>query len=429
MVGLPWLETLHASSLLAAEGAASSTPTRMAFIFFANGAIMPDWTPAGTGKDYQLSKTLSPLAPVKDDCLIISGLAHDKARANGDGAGDHARCSAAFLTASEPRKTGGADIHLGISVDQVAAQHAGQATPLPSLELGIEAGRQAGACDSGYSCAYQSNISWRSPNQPVAKEINPKLAFERLFGMSFQDAKKREERDFYRTSILDAVAEDAGRLQHRLSSTDRQKMDEYFTSVREIEQRIGRAAPNKRSMPQDLKLPAGLPSEMAEHIRLMYDVLALSFQTDSTRIATYMLANGGSNLRYAHLDIKEGHHQMSHHRENADLVKNIQKIDQFLVAEFSRFLQKLKSIPEGNGTLLDHCQIVYGSGISDANRHRHDDLPVVLAGKGSGTINTGRHLKLDKETPMANLFVSMLNRMNCPVTQFGDSTGTLQGLT
>lgn len=428
-VGLPWLEALHSQQVMASSGDQdSTTPTRMAFVFFANGAIMPDWKPEGVGKDYKLSKTLQPLAPVKEDVMVISGLAHDKARANGDGAGDHARCSAAFLTASQPRKTGGADIQLGVSVDQVAAQNIGALTPLPSLELGIEGGRQAGVCDSGYSCAYQSNIAWRSATQPVAKEINPKLAFERLFGMSMLDMKKRQERDFYRTSILDLVADDASRIQQTLSATDRQKMDEYFTSVREIEQRIGRAAPKKRAVPEDFNVPNGVPRETVEHIRLMYEIMTLAFQTDSTRIATFMLANGGSNQRYTHLGIKEGHHQMSHHRNDEDLVTTIQKIDQFLVEEFSRFVQKLKSIPEGNGTLLDHSMIVYGSAISDGNRHRHEDLPIVLAGKGSGTIQTGRHLKLEKETPMANLFVSMLDRMNSPVERFGDSTGKLKEL-
>lgn len=429
VVGLPWLETLHAPALMASGGAPKqTTPTRMACVFFANGAIMEHWNPQGEGKDYELSRTLKPLAPVKDDCLVISGLAHDKARSNGDGAGDHARCSAAFLTASQPRKTGGADIQTGVSVDQVAAQRVGGDTPLPSLELGIEKGRQAGSCDSGYACAYQSNISWRSPNQPMAKEINPKLAFERLFGMSLDDAKQRQERDFYRSSILDLVSDDAKSLQRNLSRTDRQKVDEYFTSVREIERRIGQASPKKRAIPEDFDVPSGIPRDTAEHVRLMYDILTLAFQTDSTRVATYMLANGGSNARYEQLGVKGAHHQLSHHRNDNEKMEMIQKIDAFLVSEFSRFLQKLKSIPEGDGTLLDHSMIVYGSGISDANRHRHEDLPVVLAGGGSGTIKSGRHLKLDKETPMANLFVSVLQRMNCDVSQFGDSTGALNGL-
>ncbi|WP_339612658.1 DUF1552 domain-containing protein [uncultured Rubinisphaera sp.] len=427
VMGLPWLEAMMSSTSLAAAPTAA-VPTRMAFVFFANGAIMKDWTVKGEGKDFELSKTLSSLAPVKDDCLFLSGLTHDKARANGDGGGDHARNSASFLTASQPRKTGGADIQVGISVDQVAAQKIGTQTHLPSLEIGIEGGRQAGVCDSGYSCAYQSNIAWRSPNQPVAKEINPKLAFERLFGMSLTDVKKSQDRDFYRTSILDAVSEDASKLSGRLGRTDRQKLDEYFTSVREIEQRIGRAAPQKRQLPPEFDIPQGVPADVDAHIPLMYDILTLAFQTDSTRVATFMLANGGSNRTYSHLNVKGAHHQLSHHRDEADKVADLQKIDQYLAKEFARFVQKLKSIPEGEGTLLDHSMILYGSGISDANRHRHEDLPIVIAGKASGQLQTGRHLVYEKETPMANLYLSMLDRMGTPVDAFGDSTGRLTNL-
>ncbi|MBL4883599.1 MAG: DUF1552 domain-containing protein [Planctomycetaceae bacterium] len=427
VMGLPLLEGMTAPLLSAAE-TAPAIPSRLAFIFFPNGAIMPDWRPEGEGHDYKLSKTLQPLAKVKDDCLIISGLAHDKARPNGDGAGDHARCSGAFLTSSQPRKTGGADIHLGISIDQVAAGKIGHLTPLPSLELGTEAGRKAGVCDSGYSCAYQSNVSWRSPTQPMAKEINPKLAFERLFGMSVQDVKQRQDRDFYRSSILDLVSEDANNLQKRLGKTDSRKMDEYFTSVREIEQRIGRSESTKRELPPGFDFPDGVPSDITEHIRLMYDILTLAFQTDSTRVATFMLANAGSNRRYGHLDVKEAHHQMSHHRNDEAKMADIQKIDQFLVTEYSRFLQKLKSIPERDGTLLDNCTIVYSSGISDANRHFHHDLPLVIGGRGAGKIKTGRHLNLKEETPMANLFLSLLDNIGTPVSEFGDSTGKLNGL-
>ncbi|MCA8987221.1 MAG: DUF1552 domain-containing protein [Planctomycetaceae bacterium] len=425
VMGLPWLEAMT-SSAMAQETVA--VPTRLACIFFPNGAIMPDWTPEGTGKDFQLSKTLSSLAPVREDCLFLSGLTHDKARANGDGGGDHARNSASFLTASQPRKTGGADIFVGTSVDQVAAAQVGKQTHLPSLELGTEAGRSSGVCDSGYSCAYQSNISWKSPSQPMAKEVIPRQAFERLFGMSAQDAKKRQERDFYRSSILDVVMSDAKGLQQQLGKTDREKLDEYFTSVREIEQRIGNSSPRKQVLPPEFNLPEGVPADIVQHIRLMYDIMAVAFQTDTTRVSTFMLADGGSNRSYSNLEIKGGHHQLSHHRNENDKVQALQKIDQFLVGEFSRFIQKLKSIPEGTGSLLDHSMIVYGSGLSDANRHDHHNLPIVLAGKGSGTLTTGRHLVYEKETPMANLYVSLLNRMGCQLDTFGDSTGSLQDL-
>ena len=425
---LPFLEAMLPRT--AAAAAAEAAPRRMAFVFFPNGAIMPDWTPTGEGPALELSKTLSPLKKHQDDLLVISGLAHDKARSNGDGPGDHARCSAAFLTGAQPKKTDGADIRLGQSVDQAAADQIGHLTRLPSLELGLEGGRQAGRCDSGYSCAYVSNISWKSATTPMAKEIDPRAVFERLFGSSYEDAQAQAERNFYRKSILDFVADDASRLRRQLGEVDRRKMDEYFQSVREIEQRIARAddvAEIAAPMPE-ADIPPGIPKETAEHIRLMYDLMALAFQTDSTRVATFMLANAGSNRTYPDLDVKKGHHSLSHHRGDEEKVAMIQRIDQFLVEQFAYFLDKLKAVEEGDGTLLDHSMIVYGSGISDANRHRHEDLPVLLAGHGGGTIDVGRHLVVDRETPMNNLYLSMLDRMGAQVDSFGDGTARLPGL-
>lgn len=424
-MALPMMEAMLPRAAMAS---AEATPTRMAFVFFANGAIMPDWVPTGEGSQFELSRTLSPLAAHKDDLLVITGLAHDKARANGDGAGDHARCSAAFLTGTQARKTNGADIQLGQSVDQAAAEQIGKLTRLPSLELGVEAGRQAGNCDSGYSCAYVSNISWKSATTPMAKEIDPRSVFERLFGPSYKDVKARQERSFYRKSILDFVADDASRLRAQLGETDRRKMDEYFTSVREIEQRIERASePVEAPIPAE-DIPPGIPRETAEHIRLMYDLMVLAFQTDTTRISTFMLANAGSNRTYPELEVKEGHHELSHHQDDPEKIDKIQRVDQYLVEQFAYFLKKLKSIPEGDGNLLDHSMIVYGSGIADANRHNHDHLPVVLAGRGGGTITTGRHLLFEKETPMNNLYLSMLDRVGAEVDTFGDGTDRLQGL-
>jgi len=425
-MALPILDAMLPSQAWAAPEMLAKT--RMGFIFFPNGAIMPDWTPKGEGTNYELSKTLSPLKDFKDDFTVISGLAHDKARANGDGAGDHARCSAAFLTGSQPKKTDGADIKLGISIDQVAANAIGNQTKLPSLELGTEAGRQAGRCDSGYSCAYQSNISWRSATQPVAKEVNPKEVFERMFGSSVIDAKARAKRDYYRQSILDFVAQDAAQLQKQLGNKDRQKLDEYFTSVREIEQRIERSADETRRQLPEMEAPAGIPKDYAEHVRLMYDLMAVSFQTDTTRISTFMLANSGSNRNYKEIGVSEGHHQISHHRDEEDKVAKLQKIDQYMIEQFAYFLNRLKNTPEGDSNLLDNSMIVYGSAISDANRHRHEDLPVLVAGRGSGTLNPGRHMVLKSETPMSNLFLSMLDRMGVKEERFGDSTDRLQGL-
>jgi hypothetical protein len=429
VLALPLLEGMLPKAVLAAGDAAAAAPIRMGFIYIPCGAIMPDWKPTAAGKDYELPRTLKSLEKHKKDLLVISGLAHDKARSNGDGAGDHARDSAAFLTASQPRKTSGADINVGTSVDQVAAAKIGLATRLPSIEIGTEAGRQAGKCDSGYSCAYQSNISWKSPTQPMAKEIDPKAVFERMFGDAQKDAKAREQRDFYRQSILDFVADDASRLKQQLGQSDRRKLDEYFTSVREVEQRIERSADDlKRQIPDVAPPPPGVPRDYAEHVRQMYDLMALAFESDTTRIFTFMLGNSGSNRTYSELGVKGGHHEISHHRGDEEKIAHLQKIDQYMIEQFGYFLDKLSGIKEGDGTLLDHSMICYGGAISDANRHQHDDLPVLLAGRAAGTIETGRHLKLENSEPMANLFLSMLDRMGVREERFGDSTGRLSNL-
>ncbi len=426
-LALPSLEALWPRTAVAA-GTPPTAPLRMAFIYIPCGAIMEDWTPKQEGAEFEFSKTLKPLEKHRDRVLVLSGLTHDKARANGDGAGDHARDSAAFLTASQPRKTAGADIQAGISIDQLVASRIGEQTRLPSLELGTEAGRQAGNCDSGYSCAYSSNISWKSATQPLAKEINPRSVFERLFGDGV-DARARAERDFYRKSILDFVAEDAARLRTQLGQSDRRKLDEYFTSVREVEQRIAEAAEDaRRRIPDVPPPPPGIPRDYAEHVRLMYDLMALAFQTDTTRISTFMLANSGSNRTYREIGVKGGHHEISHHRGDEEKIAWLQQIDQYMIEQFAYFLDRLRAIPEGDGTLLDHVMVVYGGAISDANRHWHHDLPVVVAGGANGTILPGRHLRYPKDTPMANLFLSMAERMGLKEERFGDSTGPLPNL-
>lgn len=427
MVGLPLLESMTPLARSAfAAASPSSTPTRMACIFFPNGAIMPDWVPDGCERDWKLSPTLQPLKSVKDKISVISGLAHDNGRAHADGAGDHARGGSTFLTAARPVKTS-SNIRLGISVDQVAAQQLAGKTKLSSIELGLTDSRNAGSCDSGYSCAYSSNISWRNESQPMAKETTPRMAFERLFGNG--DDAARKERDFYRKSILDVVATDADRLMKRAGSTDRRKLDEYFHGIRELEQRIVRTEEEDRAALPDLDVPEGRPDEFEEHARLMFDVMVLGFQTDSTRVATMMLDNAGGNRAYRKVGVNDGHHQISHHRNQADLVGRLKKIDKYLVEQFAYFLQKLDAIEEpGGGTLLDHSMILYGSGLSDGNRHRHEDLPIVLAGGANGQLATGRHIVLPGETPMANLFLSMLDIMGTPAESIGDSTGRLTQL-
>jgi len=428
-LGLPLLEAMLPASGFAAQSAGA--PKRMAFVFVPNGVIVPDWTVKGEGTDWQLSPTLEPLAKVKDRVCVVDGLMQDNARAKGDGPGDHARSSAAFLTGAHPVKTSGVDIKVGQSVDQVAAEKAGRQTKLPSIELGTEGGRNAGQCDSGYSCAYSNNISWKTATTPMAKEINPRLVFERLFGSTDdrEAAKGRAKRDEYRKSILDLVTDDANKLKQQLGQTDRRKVDEYFSSVREIEQRIERAKTDSSSQKiPDLTLPRGVPKELDEHIGLMFELMALAFQTDTTRVATFMMANEGSNRSYPMVGVNDGHHHLSHHQNKQDWIDHLKKVDKYLIGHYAKFLERLNSISEGNGTLLDNSMVLYGSAIADGNRHSHHDLPILLAGKGGGTIASGRHLVYPKETPLNNLFLSMLDRMGAGVDSLGDSTGRLKGL-
>ncbi len=430
-VALPMLEAMlpGASLAAAAAGPRGVAPRRMAFVYVPNGANMADWTPQGVGSEFELPAILQPLQSVKGDIQVLSGLAQDKSRPNGDGPGDHARASATFLTGCQARKTNGADIKVGISVDQLAAQKLGQQTKYASLELGCDRGQQVGNCDSGYSCAYSFNIAWKTPSTPVPAEVNPRLVFDRLFGGGTKGEmdENRARRERYNKSILDFALEDARQLKANLGATDRRKLDEYLTAVREIEQRIEMAEKFAATLP-DYKKPTGIPKDYAQHIRLMYDLLTLAFQTDTTRISTFIMAHDGSNRSYRFIDVPEGHHDLSHHGNNEEKKQKIAKINRFHMTQFAYFLEKLKSIPEGDGTLLDNCMIVYGSGLGDGNRHNHDNLPVLLAGKGGGTLTSGRHVRYGRETPMTNLYLSMLDRMGVPTERLGDSTGLLQNI-
>ncbi|MEO5804338.1 MAG: DUF1552 domain-containing protein [Verrucomicrobiota bacterium] len=432
-MALPMLEAMSpVTKLFAANREPNSFPKRMAFVYVPNGANMADWTPKKIGADFDFPYILEPLKPFQKDILVLSGLAHDKARSHGDGGGDHARASAAFLTGCQPRKTQGVDIKAGISVDQIAAQKIGKETRFSSLELGCEGNRQAGNCDSGYSCAYQANISWKGDSTPMPPEIDPRFVFERLFAnnSSGEISENLAKRKRYQQSILDFVLEDAKQLQKNLGYTDRRKLDEYLTAVRELEERLEKAEKFATALPGTTR-PTGIPGGpdgFEKHIRLMYDLQALAFQTDTTRISTLMVAFDGSNRPYKSIGISEGHHDLSHHAGDEAKMQKIAKINHFHSTQFAYFLEKLKSIPEGEGTLLDNCMIVYGSGIGDGNAHNHDNLPVLFAGRGGGSIQLGRHVRFEKETPMTNLYLSMLDRMEIPVERIGDSTGKLKEL-
>jgi len=431
-IALPMLEVMVPPVKLFAEGSPATAklfPKRMAFIYVPNGANMVDWTPKEVGANFQLPTILEPLQPFQKDLLVFTGLAHDKARPHGDGTGDHARAAATFLTGCQARKTEGANIKLGISVDQMAAEKIGRQTRLSSLELRCDQ-YKSGTCDSNYACAYQNNISWKTESTPMSAEVDPRLVFERLFGVGgkAEVEENRERRQRYQKSILDFVLEDARQLKSNLGATDQRKLDEYLTAVRELEQRLEQAKKFESALP-DYTKPSGIPyHNFPEHTRLMYDLLALAFQTDSTRISTLMISHDGSNRSYPNIGVPEGHHDLSHHGNDEQKKQKIAKINHFHIEQFAYFLKKLKSIKEGEGNLLDNSMIVYGSGISDGDRHNHDDLPVLLAGHAGGVINPGRHLKLEHETPMTNLFLSMLDIMGAPAERVGDSSGKLNGL-
>ena len=426
-LALPWLEAMGpVTSWADAPQAVRRAPNRLAFVYVPNGKNMREWTPRGDGALSELPSILEPLASVKEQLMVMTGLAADKARPNGDGPGDHARAMAAFLTGCQPRKTDGADIRAGVSVDQVAASRLGEHTRLPSLEIGADPSAMAGNCDSGYSCVYSSTIAWRSATTPVPKLVQPRQVFDRLFGTESGADRARRERQ--RRSILDFVREDSTGLQNRLGATDRRKLDEYFAAIRDIEQRIERAARMPQPEVPQMQLPTGAPGSYQDHLRLLADLLVLAFQTDTTRVGTFVFANEGSNRPYSFINVREGHHDLSHHQNDQAKLDKIRDINRFHVTQFAYLLEKLKSVQEGDGTLLDHSMIVYGSGNSDGNRHNHDDLPVLLAGKGCGTIRTGRHFRLRGETPLNNLWLSLLDRVDCNLERLGDSTGRLQGL-
>ncbi len=431
-LSLPLLEAMLPGSARAAVPQDGKPPVRMAFLYVPNGMNMKAWTPEQTGDNFAVSPTLQPLTPFRSEMTVLSGLTLNGARALGDGGGDHARSVAAFLTGAHPKKTDGADIHNGVSVDQVAAGKIGMQTRLPSLELGVERSAKAGRCDSGYSCVYTSNMSWRSATSPVAKEVDPAAVFDRLFGDASRDLtlQQRTKEDRYRTSVLDLVQDDAQSLQKKLGGRDRQKLDEYLYAVRDIERRISNAGQLRKEeagLP-DYDRPAGIPREFAEHTRLMFDLMALAMQVDATRTFTFMFTNAGSNRSYPNIGVREGHHNLSHHGSDQDKLEKIAKIDHYHVQLFAYLVEKLAGTQEGEGTLLDNCMVMYGSGIGDGNRHNHDNLPIVLLGRAGGAIQPGRHLEYPRDTPLTNLYRSMLQRVGAGVDQFGDSTGTLDDL-
>lgn len=427
-IALPFLDAM--TPAFGAVTKVQKNPVRLVFCYVPNGIIMNDWTPKAVGTGFEMTRILKPLEAYRNDLMILSGLADHNGNELGDGAGDHARAGASFLTGVHCKKTSGADIRAGVSADQIAARAFASETRFASLELGCEDSRTVGNCDSGYSCAYTNSISWRSPTTPNPPETNPRAVFERLFGTEdFRlDPATRARRARYRRSILDMVREDAQTLVTNLGQADRRKMDEYMTSVREIEVRIQTAEQDTETMPGMAK-PTGIPVAFADYIGLMYDLQIVAFQTDMTRVTTMMIGREGSMRTYPEINISDSHHPLTHHRNNPEFIEKVAQINTFHTEQFARFLGKLKSSPDGDGTLLDHSMVVYGSGISDGNRHTHENLPIIVAGRGDGQLKPGRHLTYENNTPVANLYMTLLDRAGVRPEAFGDSTGKLVQLT
>jgi hypothetical protein len=427
-IALPMLDAM--TPAFAAPARLGKSPLRLAFTYVPNGITMAEWTPKAAGRAFEFTRVMKPLERFREDTLVLSGLAHENGKALGDGPGDHARAAASYLTGVHPRKTAGADIQNGISVDQVAAQAIGSETRFASIELGCDDSRTVGNCDSGYSCAYTNSLAWRGPATPMPPETNPRLVFERLFGDidTSLPPETRARRLRYRRSILDLVGERTAQLSADLGPADRRKLDEYLSSIREIEQRIERSEQDMTGLTPNIDKPTGIPVLYADYVNLMFDLQLLAFQTDMTRIVTLMMGREGSMRTYPEIGVPDPHHPLTHHRGNAEWIERVTMVNTMHMELFAGFIAKMKATQDGDGSLLDHSMIVYGSGLSDGNRHTHDDLPVLIVGRG-GNFRANDHVVYEKGTPMTNLFLTLLDRMGVPSEKVGDSTGRIEHLT
>ena len=419
-LALPLLDSM----LPAFAADAPIAPPRLGFIYAGNGIVHQNWVPKATGADFELTPNLQPLANVRVHLNVISGLAHLEADTKGDGTGDHPRSSAAWLTGvhAYDRTRPGVEVKLATSADQLAARAIGRETPLASIELSIDPPMQ-GSCDSG-DCFYVNTVSWRNETTPNLAEVHPRVVFERLFGDGGSSADRRA-RALVTGSILDSVLDEASRLAGTIGSADTRKLDEYLDAVREIERRIQSAEARGT---QDIALPArptSIPDTYEEHARIMFDLQVLAFQADMTRIASMIMSRELSGLSYPNIGVPEGHHSVSHHRDDAGLIDSKSRIDTYHVQLFAEFVEKLAATPDGDGSLLDHSLILYGSGMGDGNLHRHEDLPCLTLGRLGGKVRTGQHLAYPEHTPMTNLLLTLLDKVGVELESFGDSTGRL----
>ncbi len=421
-LALPLLDGM-VPALTALSKTAGAPTKRLGIVYVPNGVVMKDWTPATEGTGFELSRILQPLAPYRDQLIVTTGLHNRGVDQIHDGG------APAFLTGAPPKRTQGSDLHAGVSMDQIVARQYGQETQLASLEIACESGDDAGTCGAGYTCAYVNTICWRDATTPLPMETNPRAVFERLLGDGVTDSATRAARINSDKSILDAVMEKVSRLQRGLGARDRSKLTQYLDAVRDIERRIQMAEAQSSEPLPDFAQPAGVPSTFEEHVKLMFDLQLLAYQADLTRVITFMVAREYSGRTYPEVGVADAHHPLSHHRNDAANLEKLTKINTYHMSLFAYYLDKLKSTPDGDGSLLDHMTILYGGALSDSNRHSTENLPVLLLG---GQIKGGRHIKYPDTTPMANLHVTLMDKLGVPVENFGDSflasTGRVEGL-
>jgi hypothetical protein len=425
---LPLLDAM-APALTAFAKTPAKPVNRFGVVYVPNGMMMKNWTPAADGTAYELSPILKPLEPFRDRLLVLSGLSAVPPP-GADPTDTHAKASTRFLTDIAPKPTRGtADLHAGISMDQIAAKELGQHTQLGSLELGLESSESAGSCSAGFSCAYTSTISWRTPTTPLPMEHDPRAVFERMFGDSGStDAAARRARMRQDGSVLDSVKQKIGRLERELGPGDRLKLGEYFEAIRDVERRIQNAEEQSSREIPVTERPPGAPSEFEAYAKLMYDLYLLAYQSDMTRVVTFMIGREQSGRTFPNLGISDAHHAISHHQNDPVRLDKLAAINTYHVTLFAQFLQKLKATPDGDGSLLDHVMIVYGAGLSNSNNHDPLNLPVMVLGGGCGEIKTGRHIRFARNTPLANLHVTLLDKLGVHVDHMGDSTGRFEQL-
>jgi hypothetical protein len=421
-MALPMLDAM-VPALSGISGRAAEPVRRLGWVYCPNGMAMDAWMPVAK-ESLELSTTLSPLAPYRDQTVVVSGLAQGQAEALGDGNGEHTRATATWLNGVHPRETEGADVRAGKTADQIAADQLGRTTPLSSLELAIDQDFLVGSCDNGYSCIYMNTIAWRDETTPLPMQNNPRVVFERLFGDGGSTADRQSEFKKDR-SILDAITGDLARLQREVGAGDQARVTQYLEAVRAIERRIQLSEQKDTELPE-LERPVGIPESYQEHVKLMFDLTSLAYQVDMTRVFTFMLGRELNGRAYPEIGIPDSHHGLSHHRYDLEKLAQLAKINTYHVSLFTHFLDELANMPDGDGSLLDHSLLMYGASLSDSNKHSHFDLPLLLVGGGAGQLKGGRHLQYPRDTPMTNLLVSQLDKAGVRLDDgLGDSTGRL----